>query len=392
MANSDQSPSKRLCLSNEEEGQKDIDRISNLPVSVLYNILSFLPTKTSVATSILAKRWADLWTKVPVLSFSSTDARNSSRFVKSVYKVLTQIIRQFSVACKPNIRVDEEYLKTWINAAIRRDVQELKLNLCCQHVRLPGSVFACKTLVSLELYDHVLDAPANVHFPILRILRLERVRYASDDCLSRLLSSCPILEDLTVERVYNDNALVLDISVPSSKGITLLINAPLLERIALKDENYCDFLVEDLLNLVEATIEVFVLCKHEYRVFRFLKEMVALSFCLYQNTPSNNVFHSIPMYHTGGKCGQSLPVSVPKCVSMNLKTLKLTGFFNNECDWKLVRYILKNAKFLKQMKIGISLCLKKRRHLLKNLLKYPRASVACEIGLSFDSSNEEIHL
>ncbi|XVE93834.1 hypothetical protein REPUB_Repub01dG0228900 [Reevesia pubescens] len=227
--------------------------------------------------------------------------------------------------------------------------------------------------MSLELYDNVLDVPANVHFPCLKILSL-RVVFANDDSLSRLLSSCPILEDFTVERVRHYDVLVLDISVTSLKGITvkrpsfryarcnieykLLINAPLLERIELKDENCRGFLEEDFPNLVEATIEASSL----YRAFLECSDNL-----------KTFVFHIIPTYHKGRKCGRSLPESVPKGVLLSLKTLKMTGFYNNECDWRLVRYISKNAKVLKQMKIGISFHLKKWHHLLRNLLMYPRA-------------------
>lgn len=46
-----------------------IDRISSLPDEILSHILSFLPTKYAVATSILSHRWIDIWTKIPVLHF-----------------------------------------------------------------------------------------------------------------------------------------------------------------------------------------------------------------------------------------------------------------------------------------------------------------------------------
>ncbi|XVE93833.1 hypothetical protein REPUB_Repub01dG0228800 [Reevesia pubescens] len=158
-------------------------------------------------------------------------------------------IHKFSLDLKLDWTVDEEHLKIWISAAIRRDFKDLKLNLCC--IGFPSNVFACKTLVSLELYDNVLDVPTKVHFPCLKILSL-RVVFSNNDFVSRLLSSCLISEDFTVERVRHYDVLVLDINVPSLKGITvkrpsyryarcsigckLQINGPLLEMIKLKDE------------------------------------------------------------------------------------------------------------------------------------------------------------
>ncbi|XVF45510.1 hypothetical protein PTKIN_Ptkin02bG0212400 [Pterospermum kingtungense] len=71
MADSVLSSSKRPRLSSEEKHESNIDRISDLPDSVLCHILSVLPTVDSVATTILSKRCVDLWTQVPFLVFTS---------------------------------------------------------------------------------------------------------------------------------------------------------------------------------------------------------------------------------------------------------------------------------------------------------------------------------
>ncbi|KAK8585546.1 hypothetical protein V6N13_050524 [Hibiscus sabdariffa] len=248
------SPTKQVCLSNDDE--EDIDHISDLPDPDLCHVLSFLPTKMSVATSVLSKRWINLWTTVPALF------------------QLHRISEQFSLDFEHISRVDDEHIDTWISAAIKRNVQELilKLNLCAPYgpqFRLHDYVFVCKTLVCLKLFDNVfVDVPANVCLPNLRILQLERVWYENERSFNELLSSCPMLEDSIVERVWEDNILDLDINVPSSKRINvkspsseadtckLLINAPLLERIKFSDEWTCELQVEDLSDLVEAIFRV----------------------------------------------------------------------------------------------------------------------------------------
>ncbi|XVF00894.1 hypothetical protein REPUB_Repub04eG0041300 [Reevesia pubescens] len=456
MADSMQSPSKRPNLSGEENHKNDTDRIGDLPDSVLGHILSFLPTQDSVATNLLSKRWVDLWTEVPVLDFTYSDHhplsqhRNGSWFLNFMFHVLlmskAQRIRKFTLDWKLNWEFDERYLKTWISCAVRRNIQELNLYFRPPqpHVKLPGCLFTCKTLVSLKLaYEIFVDVPATVHLPCLKILRLKEVTYANDDSLRRLLSSCPVLEDLTVSA---DNIVVLDINVPSMKRIRvtgdlskdvdprskLLIKAPMLERIDLEEGKFCEFFIEDASNLAKAIIDVDQKWSNDQR-FMFLKGIANVRFlsllncnlklvspseaklpmfhnlvhldikygCRYLNfllallECSDNlkilVLHNMPFGCKRG-CHRAVIESVPKCVSMSLRTLIFKQVYNIECDWKALRYVLKNAKFLEEMKIEISSGLVNRRRLLKNLLKYPRASMECEIRFFFESSNQEIHL
>jgi len=49
--------------------KEECDRVSSLPDSIICHILSFLPTKDTVATIILSKRWKPLWLSVVTLDF-----------------------------------------------------------------------------------------------------------------------------------------------------------------------------------------------------------------------------------------------------------------------------------------------------------------------------------
>ncbi|KAL6585450.1 hypothetical protein OROMI_002094 [Orobanche minor] len=60
-------------LCEEDDCKASIDRISLLPVEVLEFILSFLPFKQAVATSLLRKRWRYLWNLINVSSINWTD-------------------------------------------------------------------------------------------------------------------------------------------------------------------------------------------------------------------------------------------------------------------------------------------------------------------------------
>lgn len=51
------------------------DRISELPEALIVQILSLLPTKVAITTSVLSKQWKSLWTMTPNLKFDSCDQR-----------------------------------------------------------------------------------------------------------------------------------------------------------------------------------------------------------------------------------------------------------------------------------------------------------------------------
>ncbi|XP_039024844.1 F-box/FBD/LRR-repeat protein At3g52680-like [Hibiscus syriacus] len=423
----------------KEKGQKHIDQLSNLPDSIICHILSFLPTKLSVATGTLSKRWKHLWTAVPVLSFSSAEFIGTlGSFVDSIGKFLTncqaQNVYQFTIDFKPFLEVDEENLGTWVAAAVERNVQELKLSLNFSHVptvRLPGRLFACRTLVSLKLIDNIfIDLPENVCLQSLRTLQLERLHYANEGSFNILLSGCPVLEDLVVWRILDDGILDMVINIASLKRLNLrnsnyeanhhglLIIAPLLERIELS-QNVLDFQI-DSSSLVEAIINIHGTCDsiEAFDNLEFLSlsqyALHGMAFhefhnlvCLETTTScaqwddleellhgSNNlktlVYHiEVPILHRGHMCDKSFSKTVPVCVSASLKALKLTGFINQNCNWTFIQYMLKNAKFLEEVKIRTSSMLKKRRRHIRNMLNCPRASTECQIRFFLDSTGEE---
>lgn len=67
----------------------EVDRISNLPNDILIQILSSLPTKQAFLTSILSKRWKNLWCYVPDVEFmEAKDSGSKDSFDEFVYYVL----------------------------------------------------------------------------------------------------------------------------------------------------------------------------------------------------------------------------------------------------------------------------------------------------------------
>ncbi|KAI3853388.1 hypothetical protein MKW92_029935, partial [Papaver armeniacum] len=60
---------KQQMETNNNTGHVGEDYISNLPDALIHHILSFLPTKSAMSTSILSKRWKYVAISIPVLDF-----------------------------------------------------------------------------------------------------------------------------------------------------------------------------------------------------------------------------------------------------------------------------------------------------------------------------------
>ncbi|KAF2531432.1 hypothetical protein F2Q70_00031420, partial [Brassica cretica] len=160
------------------------DRISLLPDSLLTQILLHLPTKDSVKTSLLSTRWRNLWLDVPGLDLHSNDFRYSSSAIKTFTDKFLELNRE-SRLLKFKIKYDEcnVYLfgiSEWFVTAINRGAQVLDVDtLRCPFYKdfMPLDVYKSKTLVSLKLVN--VEA-------------------------RKLVSGCPVLEDLTLCRSFDD--------------------------------------------------------------------------------------------------------------------------------------------------------------------------------------------
>ncbi|GAV68618.1 F-box domain-containing protein/LRR_2 domain-containing protein [Cephalotus follicularis] len=229
----------------------EVDRISKMPDEVVCHIMSFLPTEEAVNTSILSKRWKYLFASLTNLHFdyssfsktlnkgrrrrSSSSSSTIISFISLVDRVLFLRISSSIHSFYVNFRkaIDLFRVTAWINAALLRNVQEIDLIVCLRESSvLPGDLCTSKTLVVLKLkFDpvpslHGLDlvtmfnVPAKVCLPSLKHLHLDNVTFADDNSIARLISSCPVLEDLTLYCDW-DNICKLSISSCSLKRFTM---------------------------------------------------------------------------------------------------------------------------------------------------------------------------
>ncbi|KAF3596845.1 hypothetical protein DY000_02025375 [Brassica cretica] len=246
------------------------DRISELPDALLLQILSFVPTKDAVATSVLSKRWRYLCKMMPRLRFWYERTDDLERFSDNVCRFL--LSHQAPVLQSLHLEVNFERGSTMdigvlLGVAFGLHVRELELQVYSwEPYRFPTSLYKCRTLETLKLGSRVL---LDVSFPVclkaLRTLSLFDVSYKDDGSVVNLLSGCSVLENLEVMMFSHPHLGTFTIHVPSLQNLTLIsdsedftvfvINAPHLKYLNLKgliDEDSC--LIENTPEVVEAHI------------------------------------------------------------------------------------------------------------------------------------------
>ncbi|KAL2521711.1 F-box/FBD/LRR-repeat protein [Forsythia ovata] len=386
------------------------DQISCLPDAILSHILSLIPLKSAVQTSILSKRWTNLWTSITNIEFEEEVVNATRYMVDSILSRCTsKQIERFSLVV--NVDVDFEHVKAWVNDAVSRNVRELRLKRSI----MPQCIFTCKTLTVLELVSDILfhknNIPTSFDLPNLKSLRT---------CLlypkvlaNKLFSSCPILEDLTIEGTVRSGT-IFNISCPLLKTLKMelhaldfeglkckfVINAPDVKYLELIDMSTAEYVVENLNSVVEAKMEIVhgstdeIFVNHTVGLLWEFSTLKSLSldevFLAVLNSAQRRdlpTFHNMirvelfANYYTDqrmiacllnvcpilevlilheGSDQSYLPEQtnllsdleiVPECLLSCVKVIELEGLEGNSYEMEMVKYLLANARVLKYLTI-----------------------------------------
>ncbi|XP_021807482.1 F-box/FBD/LRR-repeat protein At5g22700-like [Prunus avium] len=272
------------------------DRISQLPSDLLPRILSFLPIKDAVATSILSTKWHNIWTIVPVIDADQNSIQvDEDRF----YTIVNSILRHPMAAPFPLHKfilkcdrcTSHAAINNLIQAALDRQVKELDLCIAPHNIvhkfPLPVEVYRnqhLKVLKFSKVRVHDNEPPGSFppgSFPSLKNLQVD-ISYACDKSLQKFYHHCPVLEELRMEGEKNPFRKVncqFDVSSESLKALyiklqsnydvqydddeeeaeeiyTFKIKAKNLESLFIDEDILADYEMEELISLVEGNIQI----------------------------------------------------------------------------------------------------------------------------------------
>ncbi|KAF7806862.1 F-box/FBD/LRR-repeat protein [Senna tora] len=214
-------------MAESESESTSIDIISELPKGLQCKILSYLPFKEAVATSILSKSWMSLsLSGAPSLDFSDGIQIPKSlkyllfrklryrRFARSVNSALDrclaaeepepEVFGGFRLKCGLK-SVPSKDVSRWIHTAVQvLGVEVLDFSLFFRRrISLAPDVFTSERMVVLRLEGIFVQSNIDsVWLPSLKILHMRNVGFWSTDCVLNLMGGCKnSVEELVLDLV-----------------------------------------------------------------------------------------------------------------------------------------------------------------------------------------------
>ncbi|XP_071679574.1 F-box/FBD/LRR-repeat protein At3g52680-like [Lolium perenne] len=199
------------------------DRIGVLPDDILRLVLSFLPSRESVCTCVLARRWRNLWKSVPTVVFYGEE---EARFVTSLLLLRDRApLHEFVfISFLDGTPQDAEL---WLRYAASCQVKVLRLAVhrydFTERLWLPGMALVCHQLTTLDicsvaLGERTLDFSS---CPVLDVLEMQ-------DCeINAEKISCQSLRHLSMDTCFFPEVVRARISCPRLAALELTENVGL---------------------------------------------------------------------------------------------------------------------------------------------------------------------
>uniref|UniRef100_A0A0D9X021 F-box domain-containing protein n=1 Tax=Leersia perrieri TaxID=77586 RepID=A0A0D9X021_9ORYZ len=234
------------------------DLISSLPNELLHRVLTFLTTPETIRTSVLSRRWIDVWTRVPRLvvldHIPSIELMNGvlRRYAADVDITDLTIWYHYDFP-----EVDEAQATAWAEFAAQRVTGRFSLSVETQY-RIPDEFIELpcfKRTMEISLYSvgmvvlfppPVADVGGDDKFTRLTKLQMSELRFSDNgEGISDVVSQrCPRLEILELER--SGELDVISLTLRSESLLILrIVSLSRLRRLEVEAGNLRDVQVED---------------------------------------------------------------------------------------------------------------------------------------------------
>ncbi|KAL6585136.1 hypothetical protein OROMI_004425 [Orobanche minor] len=205
--------------SSKRSEPRNLDRLSELPDSLIFNIFEFLPMNDVVSTQILSRRWKNLWITTPYLHFDCKFAADCDKFRHFVSRALLcwrgKRIQKFKLS---NLIFSDKSLISdvvlWVRFAVDNGVEELETtsfkftgNLYTDSYRVPNCLYSCPSLQKLSFLGDVNGINGNlVQWNQLKWLKLLCLKEGTQDEIDLVLSGIPMLEVFEFIFIQDNNS------------------------------------------------------------------------------------------------------------------------------------------------------------------------------------------
>ncbi|CAF1885432.1 unnamed protein product [Brassica oleracea var. botrytis] len=340
----------------------------------------------------------------------------------------TSAIRRFTLN-GPVLRVDTSHTNRWTRNALNHGVLNLPLDRTFHDDSLVLDELACKTLVELKLNFGVKIPilPEDISFPALKSLTLDMARFCNLGAFEKLISACPLLEELIIIGVSWELARCSHIlscpknlkrlSIRSRFNFSVELgnmsfDIPILVHLGYSDYVQLQYPAVKLDSLVEAKLEL--LKKYGDRdsydpsnLFKGVRHVQKLSLS-FPETVEGVLFISLDSTvsticnkeiskcthtrHRGSLvCGHDHSDFVCRCFSVDfvklsspVKVLELTMHEGSSDEMEQIKRFLEDLSCLELVKVrAFAKEDEEKLRLATGLLMLPRASSKCKIHVEF---------
>ncbi|KAK9668212.1 hypothetical protein RND81_13G041600 [Saponaria officinalis] len=359
-----------------------MDRLTSLPDELVTRILSMLPTRDAAATQVVSKRMSRAFCWITTVDLDDSPVSHLVErfslfepFIDNVLHKLSQSqqpLTRFrlclgadktmrtcffkSHTCKRACFPEPARLHAWISYPLAQcGLRELDLRFHLKNPaesKLPPEIFARQSLEVLRLdinfeINGDTDIPV-ICLPNLKLLHLRSLVFAEDDFVTRLVSNCPALEDLSItcwwlkagSLIISSNSLrrfVFDIfkyENEEENSDLVLIDTPNLQYFNYSDNLAFNYILH-LNDLVEACIYV----SHPLQFGTFetsFRKQLSLARALSNVKHLSLLRWSIEGFYYAAKVKDPLPMF------RNLRSLKLGTLCDSLCSarWDLVLLLI----------------------------------------------------